>query len=404
MYPLAIGLVIQNSSLWFDVNAILREFPFRVVADFQSLQDPNTMIHQLVERQPEIVFVELNESSTDSALIISKLKDLKVCPTIVALHRTPTMDTVVAALRAGANEFLEVLTHESLDAIFKRAQDRLLAHANGKAIAVISVKGGCGSTTIACHSAVEMGIRAEARRKRALLMDLDFNTGLVRFLMKAQSKYSVLDAVSNLQKLDLNYWKALVCSTHPGLDVLNAPEELSPNRQLNRDQVQHMLSFARSHYDWIILDLGRGLGQLASVLLPELTEIYLIATPEIAPLQMTKNILRSLENAGGLDRVRLVLNRIPRSGSITRKEVEKVLGVPVFLGLPNDYTALSNCYSSGLLLPRRNKLAGGLQTLAAAMMGESAMPKETWASRLVQTVRWTPPVGQLGVDLKRPHL
>jgi len=251
---------------------------------------------------------------------------------------------------------------------------------------------------------VAMGIRAEARRKRALLMDLDFNTGLVRFLMKAQSKYSVLDAVNNLQKLDLNFWKALICSTHPGLDVLNAPEELSPNRQLNRDQVLHMLSFARSHYDWVVLDLGRGMGQLASVLLPELSEIYLITTPEIAPLQMTKNILRLLENAGGMDRVRLVLNRIPRTGSVTRKEVETVLGVPVFLGLPNDYTALSNCYSSGLLLPPRNKLAAGLQSLASAMMGETAGPKETWAARLVQNVGWRPHIGQIGGDLKRPAL
>ena len=383
MYPLAIGLVIQNSALWADVNATLREFPFRVVADFHAVQDAETPVMQLSDRKPDIVFVEVRDGSGESERIISKLKELNACPTIVALHRAPTVDIVVAALRAGANEFLQSPTPESIRDVLKRAHDRIAAHPRGKAIAVISAKGGCGSTTIACHSAVTIGSRAAAQQRRTLLMDLDLSTGLVRFLMKAQSTYSVLDAISNLQKLDLNYWNALVSATHPGLDVLSAPEEMSASQQLDRDQIQHMLSFARTHYDWTILDLGRGMGQLAKAILPEVSEIYVVATHEIAPLHVTKNIFRSLENAGyPLDQVRLIINRVPNLGPALGKEVERVLKVPVFLSLPNDYEALSDCYSYGRLLPKRNKLAAGIETLAAAMIGEKSGPKKNLASRL----------------------
>jgi pilus assembly protein CpaE len=386
MYPLAIGLVIQNSGLWADVNATLREFPFRVVADFHAVQNADAAILQLVERKPDIVFVEVRDGSGDSGHIISKLREMNASPTIVALHRAPTVEIVVAALRAGANEFLQAPSPESLRELLHRAQDRLKTRPNGTAIAVISAKGGCGSTTIACHSAVAIGSRAAALNKRALLADLDLNTGLTRFIMKVQSNYSVLDAVKNLQKLDLNYWNALVSSTHTGLDVLSAPEELSPKQQLDRDQVQHMLSFVRAHYDWTILDLGRGFGQLANSILPELSEIYLVATHEIAPLHMTKNILRTLEHAGyPLDRVRLIVNRVPHSAAAICKEVEKAMGVPVFLSLPNDYETLSDCYSYGRLLPQKNKLAAGIHTLAATMMGEKAEPKKTLASRLFQS-------------------
>jgi pilus assembly protein CpaE len=383
MYPLAIGLVIQNSALWADVNATLREFPFRVVADFHAIPHAELPFMQLSDRKPDVIFVEVRDASGESERIISKLKELNVCPTIVALHRAPTVEVVVAALRAGANEFLQSPTPENLRDVLNRAQDRIAAHPHGKAIAVISAKGGCGSTTIGCHSAVAIGKRAAAQGRRALLMDLDLSTGLARFLMKAQSSYSVLDAVSNLQKLDLNYWNALVSATHPGLDVLSAPEEMSAHQQLDRDQVQHMLSFVRTHYDWTILDLGRGLGQLAKSILPEVCEIYLVATHEIAPLHVTKNIFRSLENSGyPLDRVRLIINRVPNIGPALTKEVERVLKVPVFLSLPNDYEALSDCYSYGRLLPKRNKLAAGIETLASAMTGEDPAPKKNLTSRI----------------------
>ncbi len=382
MYPLAIGLVIQNSGLWADVNATLREFPFRVVADFHAVHNADAAILQLADRKPDIVFVEVRDGSQDAEHIISQLRALNASPTIVALHRAPTVEIVVSALRAGANEFLQAPSPESLRELLHRAQDRVRARPNGGAIAVISAKGGCGSTTIACHSAVAIGARAAAMEKRALLMDLDLSTGLTRFIMKVQSNYSVLDAVKNLQKLDLNYWNALVSSTHPGLDVLSAPEDLSPKQQLDREQVQHMLSFVRAHYDWTILDLGRGFGQLANSILPELSEIYLVATHEIAPLHVTKNILRTLETAGyPLDRVRLIINRVPHSASAICKEIEKALGISVFLSLPNDYETLSNCYSYGRLLPQKNKLAAGIQTLAATIMGEKTEPKKTLSSR-----------------------
>lgn len=384
MYPLAIGLVIQNSSLWADVNATLRELPFRVVADFHAVPNPDAAILQLADRRPDIVFVEVRDASANR--IIAKLKELNACPTIVALHRSPTVEIVVDALRSGANEFLQAPTPEMLQELLKRAQERMNPRRQGAVVAILSVKGGCGATTIACHSAVAIGSRYSEREKRALLMDLDLSTGLARFIMKAQTNYSVLDAVRNLQKLDLNFWNALVCPTHPGLDVLCAPEDLSPAQQLDRDQVQNMLGFARGQYDRIILDLGRGLGQLASAILPEVSDIYLVATPEISPLHMTRNILRSLEAKGyPADRVHLVVNRASHTGAAMSKQIEKVLGVPVFLSLPNDYETLSDCYSSGRLLPQRNKLAAGIHALAAAMMGERPEVKKNLAARLFQT-------------------
>jgi Flp pilus assembly CpaE family ATPase len=46
--------------------------------------------------------------------------------------------------------------------------------------------------------------------KHVLLADLDLEAGIVRFLMRTKSPYSVMDALNSLQRLDQNYWNALI--------------------------------------------------------------------------------------------------------------------------------------------------------------------------------------------------
>ncbi len=383
MYPLALGLIIDNNGLWAEMNALLRESPIRVVADLHHVRDLDRTLSRLAERGPDILFAEIPDGSGDPE-IIAKLKQLNAAPMIVALHPAPTVEMVVAAHRAGADEFLHAPIDGNLQDLLNRAQASFGARHRGTAVAFVSVKGGCGASTIACHSAVSVGARAAVAGKRALLIDLDFNTGVSRFIMKARSEYSVVDAVKNFQKLDLSFWNSLVSPTHTGLDVLSAPENLRSDQQLNRDEVQHVLSFARGNYHRTILDLGRGLGQLACSVLPEICELYVVATNEITPLHMAKQVFRTLDHEEyPRERVRFILNRVGWNGRATTKEIEKVLGFPVFISLPNDYAALHECYSYGRLLPPRSKLAAGIESLVTEMMGEAAEPKGNIMRRLL---------------------
>jgi Mrp family chromosome partitioning ATPase len=98
----------------------------------------------------------------------------------------------------------------------------------GKVLGFLSVKGGCGASTIACHLAAELGRLSAQRGERCLLADLDLQSGIVGFLMKVKSPYSVLDAVQNLHRLDVSYWNALVSAEWPGLEIVAAPAGYLP--------------------------------------------------------------------------------------------------------------------------------------------------------------------------------
>src|SRR6202011_2923734 len=85
---------------------------------------------------------------------------------------------------------------------------------HGRTVGLISAKGGCGATTIACHMASELRRQSQFD---VLLADFDLHSGNVHFLMKTKSQYSLEDAFNNLHRLDASYWKALISNGTPRL-------------------------------------------------------------------------------------------------------------------------------------------------------------------------------------------
>jgi Flp pilus assembly CpaE family ATPase len=95
----------------------------------------------------------------------------------------------------------------------------------------------------------------------------------------------------------------------------------------------------------------------------------------VPALHQAKQIVQTLLDSGyGKTRLRLVLNRVPKRVDVTPEELEKMLGLPTFAMLPNDYPALYDCYSEGKLLPRNCNLGMHLARLAAKVAGGTMEP------------------------------
>ena len=58
------------------------------------------------------------------------------------------------------------------------------------------------------------------QNQKVLLADLDLDAGMIAFITKTKATYSILDAVNNLHRLDLHYWKALVSNGIPGVEIV----------------------------------------------------------------------------------------------------------------------------------------------------------------------------------------
>lgn len=391
MYPIAIGLAIRSNTLWSDVTAALRDTPYRVVFDHPELDDRPALLERVARAAPDVVLLECTNHTEVLEEMVHAIHATGAAPLVIALHASPELTGVVTALRAGVFEFLYPPLRDNLGKALDRAQRQVNRRPPGKVIGFLSAKGGCGATTIACHVAAAIGRRGEHHGKQTLLIDLDLNTGMVRFLMRTASPYSVLDAASNLQRLDLGYWKALTSMDAPGLEVIAAPQELVSKHQLTREQVQHVLNFAHCNYDWTIVDLGRGLGLMTLSVLDTIDELYLITTPEVPALHLTKKIVDALAaNNVSASRIHLIGNRTEGIAGVNPRELESLLGLPLYASLPNEYSRLFKSYSECRLLPKGGALAHALDKLAAKMIGSKEperavkgdwMPSFGWFAR-----------------------
>ena len=62
-----------------------------------------------------------------------------------------------------------------------------------------------------------------------------------------------------------------------------------------------------------------------------------------------------------------MLNRAPKRLDITPGELEKMLGVPIFAMIPNDYPELYETYAEGRMLNRNSELGKQIAKLAVKL-------------------------------------
>src|SRR5438270_4279787 len=184
---------------------------------------------------------------------------------VISLHPTAEPKMILAAMRSGVNEFLHPPLADALLAALERllnaSEPENIPTTRGRVIGFLSAKGGCGATTLACHIAWEL---QNQTRKKVLLADLDLTSGLVGFLMKTPSSYSILDAIKNLARLDESLWKALISEYRPNLSVLPSSPSYSRWDQPEENDLRQVIQFTRTQHDWVILDLGRSLNPIAN--------------------------------------------------------------------------------------------------------------------------------------------
>jgi pilus assembly protein CpaE len=366
-------VVIETKELWQEVQACLQNLSDRTLLEQPQIGEWTAFLEKLERLRPDAVLLDFTRLKEPYDEIISKIKETTVAPLVVAVHKSAEPETILAVIRAGADEYV----YPPLASNLPKALDRIAAgldkqrqsttRTGGKVFGFFSAKGGCGATTIACHTAVEL---TRQTNMETLLADFDMDAGLVGFLMKSKSPYSILDAMSNTHRLDMNYWRALISNGVPRLQVIRAPGATLGREKPRQEDLRTVLRFVRFQYDWTIVDLGRGLNPLVLGGLEEADEAFLVTTLDVPALHQAKQIVQTLLDHGyGRARLRMILNRVPRNPDVMPSELEKLLGISAYSMLPDDYASIYEAYADGQLLSPNTNLGRQLARLAAKLAG-----------------------------------
>jgi pilus assembly protein CpaE len=372
MYPISAGTIIEDREVLEEFTQAFHDLSVRLLfelaevpSDWQAFQD------RLDRVRPDVVLLDITSLKEPLDQVVARIRSTAAKPAVFALHKTAEPASILAALRAGASEFLYPPFHEPLKAALERlAQTREKsnesARKGGKTLGFLSVKGGCGATTVACHVAVELARQVNAK---TLLADLDFQTGLIAFLAKTKSNYSVMDAVNNLRRLDHSYWQALVSNGIPNLEIITAPTSPAA-KEVSPGSIKQVVAFMKTEYDWTVLDLGRNLSPATLSVLEVVDETFLVSTNEVPALHQAKQMIAFLLDSGyPRENLRLVLNRVPKRMEVTKQELGEMLGLDVYALIDDEYQALQEAYSSGRLLGGSPQLDRCVQDLTSKITG-----------------------------------
>jgi pilus assembly protein CpaE len=372
--PTTVGVAIAAPELWGPMQEALRGLAVRVVMEQRDLRNWPSLIERLEFLRPDVVLLDITGLPLPLEDAVRAVRAALPDCMLVALDTTAQPEIILAAMRAGANEFLyPPLGNNLRKAVERRAAVRPRPRENsrppGKVFGFLAAKGGCGASTIACHLAAELGRVSAQRAEHTLLADLDLQSGIVGFLMKVKSPYSVLDALQNLHRLDVSYWNALVSSEWPGLEIIAAPTGYLPKDPVAGESLAKIVTFVRAHYAWTVVDLGCTLNLATVTVLDEIDDIFLVTTLEVPSLHQAKQAVQTLINAGFANRLHVILNRTPQRPDVTAEELERILGLPIDTMLPNDYYALYDAFCKGKLLPPGSHLSRQLSSFAMRLAG-----------------------------------
>jgi pilus assembly protein CpaE len=316
-------------------------------------------------------------ASTELALgLVHELRDLGV--PVVALHTANDPDLILSCLRQGAAEFLyppfsAAQFRTALARLAKRAQTAVTqARAGGMVYCLMRGKSGSGNTTIACNLAFQLHA---LNFRKVLLADLDPLTGTIAFLLKLNSNYSFVHALTNSSRMDDALWRGMVTPCR-GIDVLLSPE-ISTDLVYETGDVAAMVSYWRQLYQFMILDIPGPFSEWGLSLAKLCDELLLVTTNEIPAIHATQNTLACLEQNGvSRSKIKLIVNRYNTEIGLSSEAIETALDLKVFQRLPSDYESVQKALMEGKSIPPGTKVGKSIAELAQKLTGRTNTVKK----------------------------
>jgi pilus assembly protein CpaE len=341
---------------------------------------PKSSLEELFAADPEVVFLDLGDDPSDGIQTLRTIAE--AAPEIVVIPAGPPIgaEALLEVMRSGASEYLpKPVSEEDVTAALSRAARKLGGvqprerREEAHTLGVLSAKGGVGVTTVATNLAV--GLRRMST-SRTLLLDLNPELGTAAPMLGMQPRYSFLDLIRNFHRLDEELLDSYLEHHDSGVFFLSSPDRREETEGLTEKHIRVLLHFLRGHFDYIVIDLGRGISALSSAALEQCDECLLVATPELPTLRNVKRILPSVRVGpqGSMGPVRLILNEYRQEGEITTSQVEEVLGVDVAFTLQKDDEALQHSINAGrpVVLNGKSRYSKDIQDLTVQISGRDA--------------------------------
>jgi pilus assembly protein CpaE len=307
----------------------------------------------------EFVAMAIDSEDEDNLVllgeIITQAKSRDISVILIAEDVSPA--SLHTLLRKGADEFVPYpLPEQELQSAIERLNAVETASVQspqksthqlqsgsakeGALIVVHGLAGGSGATTLAVNLAWELALLEDDTKPSVCLIDLDLQHGSVSTYLDLPRKEIVFDMLSETETMDEDIFGQALQSYEDRLQVLTAPPDMIPLDLLTPEDIQRVIDMARSHFDYVVIDMPKTLVMWSETVLQAAHVYFATMELDMRSAQNALRIKRALQSEDlPFNKLRFALNRAPKftdlSGKSRVKRMAESLGISIDLQLPD---------------------------------------------------------------------
>ncbi|MGX9357020.1 AAA family ATPase [Roseobacteraceae bacterium S113] len=208
------------------------------------------------------------------------------------------------------------------------------AQKDGVVLAVHGLAGGTGATTFAVNLAWELANVQKDANPKVCVLDLDLQFGSVATYLDLPRREAVFELLSDTESMDEDSFSQALIGYEDKVQVLTAPADLLPLDLITPTDVEAIISLARAHFDYVIVDMPTTLVQWSETVLQEAHVYFAMVELEMRSAQNALRLKRGLQSEDlPFEKLRFILNRAPKFTDLTGKSRVKRMADSLGIGL-----------------------------------------------------------------------
>ncbi len=351
MTQIAAVIVSQDEEFRRQVGRLLRSSGLRV-AVLEEVRGG------LEPAAPDLAIVDIRSDAPAGLTAIERLRASTPTAAVFAVAAATDPDLILQAMRAGANEFFTwPPPADAFQGALRRTAGRretaqAAARPPSMTLVFLGAKGGAGTTTVAVNCAVEL---ARLSRRPTIAVDFKPCLGEVALFLGVRPRFTLLDAIENLHRLDRDFLRELVVRHKSGLEILAGSEQFDRPGGADAGAVEELLRILIRTYEFTVIDAGNSINACSLVALYAADTIFIVTNPDVPSVRNAQRLVDRVRQLGaGAERIRILLNRASEPLLIAPKQIETALGYSIHHTFSSDYKTVSTALNSGVPLALTN--------------------------------------------------
>jgi pilus assembly protein CpaE len=261
---------------------------------------------------------------------------------ILILTAQSGLEDKLKAFESGADDHLtkpfegaELMAR--LSALLRRAEasraPRETPVHEGRMIAVHSLRGGTGSSTLAVNLGIGL---ASLWPHSTMLLDLTMTSGQIALMLNKTLRRTWAD-ISLFQpgELDISLLNSVTDTHESGLSFIAAPTLPTEAAPFQAETLGVALKLLKQNYEYVVADLSHDFGDLTLQALDAADVILIIASPDMSSVRAASAAIDTYKRLGySKDQMKLILNAtFPRAG-LPKDKIETAIGVQSSMVIP----------------------------------------------------------------------